>query len=74
MIAKCFIMEMMSCVKFIRCPIWLHSMLSNANHFNVLSILVMGCSYKVIYMQYLDFILLWFVPFFPYTGKLRKTV
>ena len=24
-------MKMMSCVKFIRCPIWLHSMLSNAN-------------------------------------------
>ena len=24
-------MEIMRCVKFIRCPIWLHSMLSNAN-------------------------------------------
>ena len=24
-------MEIMGCVKFIRCPIWLHSMLSNAN-------------------------------------------
>ena len=27
------IMEIMRCVKFIRCPIWLHSMLSNANPF-----------------------------------------
>ena len=26
-------MEIMRCVKFIRCPIWLHSMLSNANPF-----------------------------------------
>ena len=25
------IMEIMRCVKFIRCPIWLHSMLSSAN-------------------------------------------
>ena len=25
------IMKIMRCVKFIRCPIWLHSMLSNAN-------------------------------------------
>ena len=24
-------MEIMRCVKFIRCPIWLHSMLSNGN-------------------------------------------
>ena len=24
-------MEIMRCIKFIRCPIWLHSMLSNAN-------------------------------------------
>ena len=30
-------MEIIRCVKFIRCPIWLHSMLSNANRENIVS-------------------------------------